>query len=959
MLSASLTLLESKLYSPMSQICTEVLYQPLTLIDCLHTFCGSCLKEWFRWQYNKAKQSRNSSASSLHPYTCPSCRATVKDARHNAQVATLLGMFLAQNPDRGKSEQEKEEMAKNYKTGESILPKLKEKSERKTRREFAEEAADRRQIEEARERSLREMRAEPATNHQLALPSDRGARSRSEGRESQEQRGEREREQRRHRRREDERRERRRREAHAAAVLDTSVPAAVHSPPATSPRHPQAVEARQRDGHIAHQPSLRSLVSASESGTGTGDSLDEDLILRQIIDEGLLDGIDLHNLDAEQTEEISERIAQAYRERHQLERQTSPRQSLAVPANISTPQERSRHHERTPSDRHHRRARSAQDTTTPDERQQAVDNDPRRPPVASRQFLENAEQLPRQRPSTTRRSSDNSAKPVVPPPATRHTSDVVSRTSASRSATDLSDRPHTSENHIPARNRQLSEARRTNTEPEQGPKISDIWKAGGDSSRLSQNDSPRQSPHLRPSVVVGMATTQQSSPAASFATPATSPQRPTTPRLITSPAEPSIKCDRCERPDIQYDVFMHCDRCVMDICQRCYRDKKGCNHWFGFGPSAMTRFEASHPKRHSIEPPHVMVGRRYLKPDSDKVATLQQTQPSNRLQEGKFCDRCHNFANACYWSCDYCNDGEWGFCNQCVNNHLCCTHPLLPTAHKSFRPQRPPHPTYDPARDSVTVTPSQIHAAINQSRPVSGTTSSDYQTPQDLDEEYLPLTFTTNCDICSHPIPPSESRLHCPSHPTPTSQDPQAQGDYDICVECYSKLLKSGRISRDDGPNGWRKCPSGHRMIVIGFESDMEAQRRLVLNDLIGGHRMKEEDVEKYNANKGTPPVSGTWSWTESYDGRKTSRARALSGANGNGSSAATSSSKFPPEGGEGRRCLATYRYYPEEGEAGKGELMFPRGAEVREVEDINEEWSSGVYMGASGLFLTAFTTAI
>src|ERR1700761_4669268 len=54
-------------------ICTDILYQPLTLLDCLHTFCGSCLKEWFSWQ---ALQSTSS-----HPYTCPSCRATVRGTR--------------------------------------------------------------------------------------------------------------------------------------------------------------------------------------------------------------------------------------------------------------------------------------------------------------------------------------------------------------------------------------------------------------------------------------------------------------------------------------------------------------------------------------------------------------------------------------------------------------------------------------------------------------------------------------------------------------------------------------------------------------------------------------------------------------------------------------------------------------------------------------------------------------
>jgi hypothetical protein len=69
--------------------------------------------------------------------------------------------------------------------------------------------------------------------------------------------------------------------------------------------------------------------------------------------------------------------------------------------------------------------------------------------------------------------------------------------------------------------------------------------------------------------------------------------------------------------------------------------------------------------------------------------------------------------------------------------------------------------------------------------------------------------------------------------------------------------------------------------------------------------------------------------------------------------------SKFPPDGGVGKRCLAFWSYYPEEGDGGKGELLFPKGAEVREVEDINEEWSFGVYAGEKGLFPAQYVRAL
>jgi hypothetical protein len=94
------------------------MYQPLTLLDCLHTFCGSCLKEWFSWQATSAVQARRKT----NPYTCPSCRAEVRGTRPNATVTTLLDMFLTSNPGRGKSNAEKEEMRSHYKPGEDVIP---------------------------------------------------------------------------------------------------------------------------------------------------------------------------------------------------------------------------------------------------------------------------------------------------------------------------------------------------------------------------------------------------------------------------------------------------------------------------------------------------------------------------------------------------------------------------------------------------------------------------------------------------------------------------------------------------------------------------------------------------------------------------------------------------------------------------------------------------------------------
>ncbi|KAG9625818.1 hypothetical protein KCU64_g19082, partial [Aureobasidium melanogenum] len=93
-------------------ICTDVLYRPLTLLDCLHSFCGSCLKEWFAWQ----------ASSKGHVFSCPACRAVVRDTRPNATLSTLLDMFLQAHPDKGKTAQEKLDMDKTYKPGDNVIP---------------------------------------------------------------------------------------------------------------------------------------------------------------------------------------------------------------------------------------------------------------------------------------------------------------------------------------------------------------------------------------------------------------------------------------------------------------------------------------------------------------------------------------------------------------------------------------------------------------------------------------------------------------------------------------------------------------------------------------------------------------------------------------------------------------------------------------------------------------------
>lgn len=133
-------------------------------------------------------------------------------------------------------------------------------------------------------------------------------------------------------------------------------------------------------------------------------------------------------------------------------------------------------------------------------------------------------------------------------------------------------------------------------------------------------------------------------------------------------------------------------------------------------------------------------------------------------------------------------------------------------------------------------------------------------------------------------------------------------------MSCYHKLVISGRITKEDGVNGWRKCLRSHRMYIVGFEDRDGAQRRMVVRDLVGGYALKEEDE----------------------------MARVQ---------------RYPPDGGIGLRLLARWGYLPDEGV--EDELSFPRGAEIREAADINGDWYWGVYCGVGKLFPANHVTSV
>lgn len=958
-------------------ICTEVLYQPLTLLDCLHTFCGSCLKEWFSHQYRKAVHSHSSSAN---PYTCPTCRSPVKDAQHNAMINTLLEMFLSANPTKDRSAEEKAEMAQVFKPGDEILPKVESHRRRERRRRDDDEvvARERRLATDGhRDRSRRDQQLSPGSAEQRR-PTSGSSRSRERRTTGERQT-------------DSDRRQRREQQLSTDAATDrprtggstSSVDLTSVSPPPSSPRHPDAVEARQRGARtVAHQASLISLVSASESGTGTGDSLSEAQLMQEILAEGLLDGINVDDLTEAEQDELSEIIAERYRQLHP-ERVRRAASDESRPGSAANPTTQTEVQVDEAGRRRRQTSRSSQRQQPPASPRSAnsviIGGSDGRPPTAFPQCVPEHTLTPPQEAAHRRRASNESrrSEPSMSR-AARAPHPGESRTHATRSATDLSDRPQ-SQTIISQRQQQNFTTHRSNTEPRSSPRASEAWQAAG--SRLVSSppqvtspgqQSPRNDPvqPIMSSVNTGPVPTSMplSDPAAMAPEPAALSASTVSARF----EEPYIECARCSRPNIQYEVYKHCGPCRLDLCLRCYRAGRGCNHWFGFGHAAMTKFDASQPPNRNtlpIELPHLLIGRQYQRlfgaaTQIGGTVPPAASDPNLRLREGNFCDRCGSFANDCFWSCDYCNDGEWGFCNDCVNTNHCCDHPLLPVAHKSFDPNST-NPRQGGAithAGTVTLSPyTPTGRATSPAQSAGSSVTSAIGGFAGLRVDFVPLVVTTNCDICSRPISPQETRYHCPGHPTPSPENPHQKGDFDICISCYHSFAKTGRVKRDDGPEGWRLCPDGHRMVAVAFEPDGEGnQHRVITRDLVGGVKTTDADVAawKVAANASQRPdqamisaARGSWTWKEDEAGtRRASRARAstlsLSGS---------TATRFPPDGGIGKVCRARWSYYPEEGEKGKGELLFPKFGSIREIEEVNEEWWFGAYAGDMGLFPAIF----
>ncbi|KAK6611081.1 hypothetical protein H4I96_02679 [Botrytis cinerea] len=926
-------------------ICTEVLYQPLTLLDCLHTFCGSCLKEWFSWQLVSVNNAQTLIPPGGTPYTCPSCRAPVRDTKHSSTIATLLEMFLARSPEKGRTVDEKEEIAAKYKSGDEVLPKWEQRDRSSRERRLEDE--DRRLMEERsgvessearRERRRRERDAERSHSSRHHPSRDHSRNTDDADR----------------RRRREEHHERRRARQGTSALRpepdrsDSEGRRRGYSETESIRRHEETSRSAARQ--IEHQSSLRSLISSSDI-----DSREmEEEILRQIREEGLLDGIDLENIDVNQEDQISERIAEAFRRRQ--EERSRPESSRRSESDTADRRRRSPRASLTDSGREtsgddvpRTTRRRRNQSSSP--RSGSLSNEQSRPPpsisAVHASHLDvglNSGGRRRQRTLSAPRSS-TAPGPVITPetrPAARSQTDLstIPRTSfvqtsqpfraharrstdsnvrrLSESSTSRELQPQTgsttrtsnstlvaspSESTPRTSSNSLLERSHSDDMPEL-PDIpampaplsiranapADIFVASAVPASVPYMDESLIPAPLSPHTPTHLALFDKAAALASGSRPSSSHSVGSRPRTQLYP-EPSILCRRCQKTHIEYEVHYNCSSCLRgnyNICLSCYRSGAGCLHWFGFGYSAWSNWEVQMQAGkipQGADRPHMLTANRYLAPKmaaggADGRKTLTTEDPQKRLQSGAFCASCLAWTNECYWRCDICNHGDWGFCNLCVNQGRSCTHSLLPLTYKPSESYTPPlspmHDQHLPPSATILQGPGVADVALYQ---------------------------TLNLEITISAQPATQTR-HISS---------------DQCRE-WSQWVATL----------FTRSPYGY------------------LHDLVGGHSLDIEPMLYPSADHAAPELQ-KWSWGQDNDTFVRLVTTDPSKVAPTSVPGLMIERSFPPDGGIGMSTLAIWSWWPAEGAS--DELMFPKGAEVRECKDVNGDWFWGCYMGAKGLF--------
>ncbi|KAM3566965.1 hypothetical protein ARSEF4850_000136 [Beauveria asiatica] len=580
-------------------ICTELLYQPLTLLDCLHTFCGACLKEWFSFQKEKVDRAPSPPAPDAVLFTCPSCRAAVRDTKHNATVVTLLDMYIAAKPNKARNPEDKEEMNQKYQPGDQVIPHV--TTRERTAEERRAEEEDRRLVDEVREMSLREAEGGVSSVPPRRRRGSRAAEERISSRRARDD-------------------GRARRGTNQLGLLNDG-------------HRRRRSESQQRQ--VGHQSSLRSLISSADLSERDIEREIEEFA-RQIQEEGLLDGLDLDNIDLTRDDELSRRITEAYRRRQrgrapaQPIRRDSP--TTRNEANASTRNGDSRLDPRPRPLEINSPSRSREGSSSrPATGNSSTEERDRRPPRSL--DVREAQTRSRRRTASDSRAATLPVAPTELPvrPAARSQTDLTLPNERMASSTL---RPNTSgvrSSSVPSAPAELpasnattgssfaSRLARPSTTPNEPPH------AAPDQSRAS-TDRPRASSASRPNRAAELAIVHSAATTPAATSPVPSGHRRTMSQLYP---EPSITCGH------------------WSMCSDCYRSGKGCQYWFGFGHGGWNKWRRRRQQRgdDSMAPPHILTPSRYQPPPStpggaDGRKTLTMDDPQLRLESGTFCANC-------------------------------------------------------------------------------------------------------------------------------------------------------------------------------------------------------------------------------------------------------------------------------------------------------------------------------
>lgn len=300
-------------------------------------------------------------------------------------------------------------------------------------------------------------------------------------------------------------------------------------------------------------------------------------LARQIQEEGLLDGLDLDNIDLSRDDELSRRVTDAYRRR---QRERSRHEAAgrggngasrpADPSPVDAPRRRG-----PDGSRPRAASRPASGHGQPENRS--------RPPPANPAGLDVRDAARRSRTRTA--SGGRSATAPL-------SSSGGDARPAARSQSDLASRGHSSD--PPTAPRQGFGERRSSSTPSVRPPGELPPSSAGNKASFAD-----RAPQWNPAAGEGPAAaaaarTHRPSELAVVHTAAPSPlDSPTAPGQARPRAqlfpEPSISCSRCGKAHIEYEVHYNCATCAggqWNMCLDCYRAGKGCLHWFGFGHGA-------------------------------------------------------------------------------------------------------------------------------------------------------------------------------------------------------------------------------------------------------------------------------------------------------------------------------------------------------------------------------------